>query len=501
MSNRIIHGNPIVALNLFNAPSSSGESYDIISAKAVVVRADCFNHIEDVNQIELSNELRILSLKSKREGGQFIGSLQERHRIIINALNQFDLIELEAETDLTPEILNQIVPNKRLISWQGYAQSYEELECKMQKLLTYEARFYQLILNPNSISQGLWPLKIVKNFGRKDIISFASSAVGVWTQILAAFMGSAMIYAVRETDKEDDVFLSLEQLTTDYSIDQTRVIQQIFGIAGNPVFTSMSPLIHNKSYTSLGLEALYLPFQIDDFDEFWRFISVDFEAAELDLTLGGFTMVSPYKEKTFQSASGHLCQPTTVSKACNILINKEGKWYSDSSDGLGVLAALEEIGIDLNGLKVAIIGCGGAGRTIAARISNKNAEIHLFNRSENRGILASKLLNLPFHLIEKFEAENFDIIINATPVGKKGMKLIFDPARMTQNSIAIDMAYAKKDTQLVAHCRKNGKRIIEGKEILLHQVKKQFTGLTGEEMPFEVEMVIREKTENLLKLD
>lgn len=494
------HMNPIVGLQLFEYPQSNDDLFEVIGSEAVIVRADYLDDHSGVEKLTLTNGVKIYALRSVKHGGQFNGSLEERHARLIQSISDYDIIELESVTDLVPELLAKIPPSKRLIRWYGRVGSFEEIEDAYLNIASIDASLYQVINEPLSISDGLWPLQLLKKYNAQNLIAYASGAMGVWSQILSAFKGSAMVYGNLNRTFEDQQYLTYEQLKEDYGLPGIREIKVVYGIAGNPVFTSMSPLIHNKSYEYLDLNALYLPFHIEEFDDFWHFISESFQHSGLNIELGGFTMVSPYKEASFKVAKGHLSAPTLTSKACNILVNKNGEWYSDSSDGLGVLSELEDLGVELDKLKIAIIGCGGAGRTIASCIKSKGAQIIFYNRSAKRGLFASKLLNLPFKSITDFNPAEYDIVVNATPVGKSGKSLIFDPSNLRECSIAIDMAYTKKDTLLVEGCRKHNKKIIEGKQILLHQVKKQFYGLTGLKMPYEVELMVRDKTENRLNI-
>lgn len=492
---------PILAFQVFNYPNSNEELFELISSDAVLVRADYQDENNSFDSLMLTSGIKIFALRSENHGGKYKGDLKQRHAILLRALLDYDVIELELSTDLTDELLLKIPPHRRQVSWHGYARDYIELKDKFHELLNTEARFYRLVNKPKSIADCLLPLKLIKEYPIQNLTTYSSGAIGVWSQVLSAFLGSTMIYGNLNREFEADQFLTCEQLKVDYNLPQLRNIKTIYGIAGNPVFTSMSPLIHNKCYEYLEMDALYLPFHIDRFEDFWQFISKEFVATDLGLQLGGFTMVSPFKEESFKVAKGHLSNPTLTSKACNILVLHKEQWYSDSSDGLGVLTELEKLDLNFEKSKIAIIGCGGAGRTIAARIKSKGGEIIFFNRSVKRGLFASNLLNLPFKSISEFNPSEFDVVINATPVGKSGKKLIFDPSLLRNDSVTIDMAYTKKDTLLVTGCRKNNKSITEGKQILLHQVKKQFFGLTGKKMPFEVELMVRDKTENRIKVE
>lgn len=489
--------NPILAMQLFEEPSNNSDFLKMIAAQAVMVRAD---YLEDssLKRVSLSNGFKIYSLCSKKHGGRFEGSFSERISKLIEALEFYELVELEYETDLTPEILRLIPPEKRMISWCGECDDYGSLESVYQDVAGYEAQFHKIVHKPRDMKECLWSMRLISNHRNDKLICYSEGAKGVWTQILSAYLGSRMVLGRIGITDSEVAYLKHDQLENEYGLPRIREVKDIYGIAGNPVFASLSPLIHNKSYEEVGMKALYLPFHIEEFNDFWSLISDESVHDHLGIQFRGFTMVSPFKEETYRSAAKHLSVPTWASRASNILVKREGIWCSDSSDGMGVVAELEKRKMDIRNLNISIIGCGGAGRTIAARLKVHGSKVTMYNRSWNRGEFASDLLGLPFELLSNFDASKYDVVINATPVGKYGKKLIYDPSKLGDQSLAIDMAYTKADTLLVEGCRRNGKQIVEGKQILLHQVKKQFSGLTGVSFPESVEPLVKEKTANVL---
>ena len=103
----------------------------------------------------------------------------------------------------------------------------------------------------------------------------------------------------------------------------------------------------------------------------------------------------------------------------------------------------------------------------------------LVNRCPDRGEKASRLLGLPFTPLSRFSADGYDLIINATPVGTRGEALPFSLRGVAQNAIVVDLVYAQVPTPLVESARANGLRVVDGREILLAQVERQFTRMTG----------------------
>jgi 3-dehydroquinate dehydratase / shikimate dehydrogenase len=101
------------------------------------------------------------------------------------------------------------------------------------------------------------------------------------------------------------------------------------------------------------------------------------------------------------------------------------------------------------------------------------------NRCPEHGELASRLLGLPFAPLSRFSADGFDLIINATPVGTRGDALPFTLRGVARHAVVVDLVYAQGPTPLVASARAIGVRVVDGREVLLAQVERQFTRMTG----------------------
>lgn len=424
----------------------------------------------------------IYVLRSQYQGGDFSGSQRERLALFSQAVACFDLIELEGEYDLLPEILEVVPEEKRLISWYGGPSSIETLTARLQKYQKIPARFYKLIPEANKAGEELIPLHFLKQINNPKLICFASGPIGLWAQIIAAHYGSALLYA-KSAKLTAQVFFSIRQLVEDYGLPTLYPFEKIYGIAGNPVFSSLSPKLHNNTYRYLNHPGIYLPFHIESFNDFWEMVQGVNQDQDTILKFGGFTVVSPFKEEGFKVAEVINNPILEKVKACNVLFHEDGVWHADSTDAFGIINALEKLEIKTTDFKVAVIGCGGAGKTMAVALKALGADVLLVNRTKARADIASNQLGLPFQLLVDFSPKGFDIIINATPVGKRGKEMIIKPAELDKSAVIIDMAYGKDTTPVIQESRFLGRRTLSGKEILVIQVKQQFAFLTGLEMP------------------
>jgi 3-dehydroquinate dehydratase/shikimate dehydrogenase len=446
----------------------------------IEVRADAFN--VDLKTLKKSTTTPLLfSLKSKTEGGLFNGTKQQRTSQLIDAAAHYKLIELEGERDLIPEILEAIPVQKRIITWQGKTESYEALTNRLERYQETPAKYYRLIVQAKKSGDEVPVLRLLKAAKRKDLIAYATGSIGLWTQPLAPFLGSPLTPSTLNTG-EPKTHLSPRQLIEDYNLPHTYRIEKIYGIVGNPVFGSISPKLHNEAYRKLDLPYLYLPFQPKTLQDFFDGVVSD---SVPQINFSGFTVVSPFKEAGLKTAGMTYDCDVAISEASNIIVNQNViGWAALSTDALGAIDALNKTAPNWQEKNIAIIGLGGAGRTIAAGLKRMSVHPTLINRTTKKGQQIAAAMKLPFIPLKSFDPSSFDIIIHVTPLGKNKGEAPFDVSLLNRNSIVIDHVYAtNRETELIRYCELCNIKAINGKEMARLQIRHQFKFMTGLEIP------------------
>jgi 3-dehydroquinate dehydratase/shikimate dehydrogenase len=469
-------------LNLF--ASLSGPAVSRLAAlpaavKGLEVRADRVGELAPASLRRHFSGQLLYSLRSRSQGGSFEGTLQERHRRLMAAAEGFDLIELESEHDLVSELLDRIPPRQRLISWRGASARLEDLKARFEQLSRYAAKWYAIIPAVARAVDALAPLQLLRGLGRSDLVAFAAGEAGRWTRVLSAWMGAPLAFGGQEGEEAGQ--LTVEQLLQDYGLHRPRPVHSLFGIVGRAVSRSLSPRLHNRAYQALGIEALYLPFHVEQFSDFWSDTLLQGLEA-LGLPLQGLTITSPHKEAALAVAES-VSPLVRRSGAANALVRRAEGWRAESTDADGVLAPLDARGIRIEGRRVAVVGCGGAGRAAAAGLQQAGASVTLVNRGWERGQYAARLLDLPFVPLSEFSARDFALIINATPNRGSYDDSLFAVEHLSQGTVVLDYVYGTQPTQLVAASLARGHLTIDGWEILLAEVHRQFQFMTGCRMP------------------
>jgi 3-dehydroquinate dehydratase/shikimate dehydrogenase len=409
--------------------------------------------------------------------GDDAGGPDRGDRLIAAAAQGYDLVELDAQRDIRGDVLARIPLEQRMICWRGAAVDASELASMFRHLSRIGARSYLLIVHARRVSDGLAPLLFLRSAGRRDVTAYADGEVGLWSRILAPVLGAGLVFSGgADGGSEGSDGPGPERMIGEFGLPSLPAVDRICGIVGAGATRSLSPGLHNAAYRALGYPGLFLPFRVDAFEEFWREVVESRALEQVGLRMQGFTVASPNKEAaaTVLKARGRTSRD---SASANLVFRRGSAWAATTTDPTGVLANLDRR--TLSGRRSAVVGCGGSGRAIATALSRAGAPVTLVNRCRERGERASRLLGLPFVPLSQFSADGYDLIVNATPVGTRGDALPFTLRGVARHTVVVDLVYAQGPTPLVESARARGVRVVDGREVLLAQVERQFTRMTG----------------------
>ncbi|MCI0488177.1 MAG: type I 3-dehydroquinate dehydratase [Blastocatellia bacterium] len=492
----------ILVATLTAPPEPAGEDTAALadSARWLEVRADLAGDIApDWLRSRWPGRL-LYSLRSRAEGGSFEGSASQRKDRLLEASRHYDIVDLECDRDLSVDLLAKIPPEKRFVSWHGRASDFESLKAKFEQMSGVGARVYKLV--PTAVHTGdeLAPLRLLKSLNRSDVVAFAAGQTGFWTRLVAPHLGAPIVFGLVGKKRKNNGEPSISQLMEDYGLPTLAPFETIYGIVGSPISHSLSPRLHNAAYRARGLPALFVPFHADSFAAYWQKVAGGGTLDAMGLSLRGLTVVSPHKEAALGMA-GASSPIVERAASTNIFIRKNGIWKADTTDPEGVLMTLNERGVKVAGKKVAVIGCGGSGRAMAAALDQAGADVMLVNRGMERGRFAVGLLGLPFVRLSEFRPHGLSIVVNATPVGRDDGEMPFQVEGLNRDAVVVDLVYGSAPTPLVESAIAQGRKAIDGREVLFTQVRRQFRLMTGEDMPLDLEREVAGRGRNAAMRD
>jgi len=474
--------------SLVEPPSEGGDEIAALAgrAEALEVRADLVGDVDpEWLRARFPGEL-VYTLRSRHEGGSFGGSREKRRKRLVEVAPRYDRVDLEADRDLVPDVLAAIPAERRIVSWHGPATDLAGLRSRFAHLAQTPAALYKLVPTALHSGEDLTPLALAADLGRGDVVAFAAGEIGVWTRLAAPRLGARVVYASAGTRPAAPGQLSLDRLESDYGLPDLLPATALFGVVGNPVLGSLSPRLHNAAYRALEIPALYVPFQVPSFADFWLEVVESTVPARIGLPLRGLSVTAPHKDVAF-AVSGATSPLAQQLQAVNTLTVRSEVWEGESTDAEGVVEALRARGVEPRGRRAAVVGCGGAGRAAALGLSLAGAEVALVNRGEERGLAAARALGLPFVALADLDPSRFDLFVHATPLGRAAAdELPLPLGRLPAGCAVLDLVYGEAPTRLVAEAARRGLVAIDGREVLLRQALPQFRAMTGRELPLDV---------------
>jgi 3-dehydroquinate dehydratase/shikimate dehydrogenase len=472
-------------------PSLGGQELSALpeSVEWLEVRSDLVGDLDpDWLRSRFGGRL-LYSLRSLAAGGSFQGSHDQRHERLRRAARSFDLIELESEHDCSNHLLDEIPIEKRLVSWYGAATGLSDLKDRFTRLSDVPATLYKLVSRAAKNGDALAPLSLLDSLRRTDTIAYSNGPLGFWSRLIAPHLGAPIIFGLVPGGPVVPDEPTINKLIEDYGLPQLPPMEGIYGIVGSPVFHSLSPRLHNAAYRAINYPALFVPFHVETFGEFWHEVVEGSVLRSLNMPIKGLTVSSPHKEAALQLTKAASPMARRAESA-NILVRHNGSWKAETTDPEVVFMASRERDVQMKQKRAAVIGCGGAGRAIAAALAQSDAGVTLVNRGAERGHYAAQLLDLPYTSLSGFSAEGFDIVVNATPVGRDDGEAPFEVETLGEEAVVIDLVYGSLPTPLVAGTAARAGTVIDGRAVLMAQVLRQFQLMTGKEMPVSI---MREK--------
>jgi shikimate dehydrogenase len=266
-----------------------------------------------------------------------------------------------------------------------------------------------------------------------------------------------------------------------------------YAVLGHPIGHTLSPVMHNAAFKALGMDAIYLAFDVDP-SNLMRVLP-----AMANMGFGGVNLTVPLKQTAFKGLK-NMDDSAHALGAVNTVEFLPHGMKGHNTDGTGFLSAIKEaFHTEVAGLSVFVLGCGGAGRAIAItcaltgakRITVADIEPDRAKRvaKETRRIARScDVCVVPAspQLWRKACVEA-DLVVQATPIGmKQGDNALLPPSAFHAGQMVFDLVYMYPETAFMKAARKDGAKTSNGLGMLLHQGACAFTIWTGRRPPTDI---------------
>ena len=271
--------------------------------------------------------------------------------------------------------------------------------------------------------------------------------------------------------------------------------ERVAAVIGDPARHSRSPAIHNAAFAATGIDWVFTAFEVPAGGG-----AAALEAMRV-LRLAGLSVTMPLKAEVAEAADLRDDEVEVLGAANCIVPLGDGRLRAANTDAAGFMAGLRaDAGVEPEGLRVALLGAGGAARAVAWGLAAAGAaDVAVINRTPSRAQAAAAIANAagaagqPGRVGSMDDIAAADVVVNATSVGMgtdaahPGRNVMpCDPALLRPGQVAVDLVYEPLETAWLDALRRQGVEAHNGLSMLAYQAAAAFELWTGIEAPVDV---------------
>ncbi len=412
-------------------------------------------------------------------GGKFKGTLASQLEVLTKAhAAGCQLVDLELQSALKskPEAIVRLRSRAGLILSFHDFRATRNLDETLEKMLKIPADFYKVVSTATTLSDNVVMMKFLQaHGGQHALIGLCMGEQGIISRVLSVRAGSAFTFGAVSADRQTAPGqVSARDLRSIYRIEQVDAATRIYGVAGDPIEHSLSPVIMNTALRRENVNGVYLALHAKTLK--------DLIHCTREIPLHGLSITMPYKQAILPYLDNTDAHTAKIG-ACNTVVRgQEGKLYGFNTDIAGVIRPLEQR-LTIENAKVLVLGAGGAARAAVFGLKERGAEVWILNRTSAK---AQKLARqAKARTIKRADLRKiaFDVIINATPVGMGNTRDCPLKDQEIQARVVFDMVYDPVETHLLQVARAKGISVIPGVEMFVQQAARQFEIWTGKPAP------------------
>ena len=438
-------------------------------ADMVEIRLDYARELDVAGVLADRQRPVVVTCRPSWEGGHFQGSEEERRRLLARA-HQLgaDYVDVEWRAGFD-EIIEADDGRRVVLSAHDFERLPADLDHQFREMRATGAEVVKVAVRAAALTD----LVTLRDFSQRHQAQGARAQVvlgmgpaGIPSRVLPDRFGSCWTYAGQGVAPGQ---LRLSQMLDEFRVRALTTESDLFGVLGSPLTHSLSPVMHNAGFDEIGRDAVYLPFEATDIDDFERF------AAAFDVR--GASVTAPYKEAVVSklASTDELSQRVG---AVNTIRMEAAGWRGINTDVPGFLAPLRGR-IRLEGCRAVVLGAGGAARGVATALVHEGATVTVCARNVEKAAPVARLADGKAAPLPP-QPGTWDLLVNTTPIGTYPNNDVSPMADVGfGGSLVYDLVYNPPVTRLLADATIAGCSTIGGLEMLVAQAERQFYWWTG----------------------
>ncbi len=412
-------------------------------------------------------------------GGKFKGSVQAQLEILTKAADAgFQLVDIEIQSaqDLKRDQFGELKNRVGVILSFHDFKSTKKLEEQFADMREFPADFYKVVTTATNLYDNVTMMKFLQSHsGQHEMVGLCMGEQGIISRVLGVRAGSIFTFGAAAPGEETAPGqITASELRDTYRIETVEASTQVYGVAGDPVSQSLSPVMMNAAFRRETVNAVYLALHAKSLK--------DLLACANDIPIRGMSITMPYKEEIVKALSNSDTLTRQIG-ACNTVVRSaDGKLYGFNTDVAGIVSPLEQR-MHLAGKRILVVGAGGAARAAVFGLKAREAEVFVVNRTPEKAQALARQAKAKYVKRADLAKLSFDVIINATPLGMNGNRQSPLEEKELNAAYVFDLVYSPAETKLVKMAKAKGLHVIPGLEMFVQQGARQFEIWSGKPAP------------------
>ncbi len=337
----------------------------------------------------------------------------------------------------------------------------------------------------------------------RPMIALGMGAYGLMSRVLAPKFGAFLTFAsLRDSSATAPGQATIEEMRELYQFDSIGAETRVYGVIGDPVSHSLSPLVHNAAFCAPGVEhdGVYLPLPVPgEWEHFKATVGALVDHAGLDFC--GASVTIPHKEHLIRLAQERADEGWVVEEgalaagAANTLARCNDGWLVTNTDAPAIRACAQAaLGDDLDGKRALLLGAGGVARAAASALGGAGMRVVIAARDASKsGALCDALSEcgeIESCAWDERHGQEAALVVNCTPVGMStGPSPEASPIEIDRieshspEAVIFETVYSPLETPLVRSAREVGLDVIDGASLFCAQATMQSELWTGAAAP------------------
>ncbi|RPJ71478.1 MAG: type I 3-dehydroquinate dehydratase, partial [Acidobacteria bacterium] len=373
-------------------------------ADLVELRLDALDRPDVVGALSGRRTAVIVTCRPSWEGGGFEGEETARLALLAAAMDRgAEFVDVEWRAECGP-LVARLGGKRVVLSSHDFDGVPPDLAQRYRAMRSTGAEVVKLAVTPRRLAETADLCSIAGGAGGRERVSVVGMGpAGLASRVLPARFGSCWTYAGEQVAPGQ---LPASRLLHEFRFRSLTAATALYGVVGRPIGHSISPILHNAAFGARGVDAVFLPLEAADADDFVVFARA--------IGLSGASVTAPFKVDLL----GRVAAADGLARqagALNTLRMSGGGWEGRNTDVPGFLAPLEGK-VRLEGARVSVLGAGGAARAVALAAAGRGGRVKVHARrpeaAREVAVLCGGEVGAPVPA-----AGEWDVLVNATPVG------------------------------------------------------------------------------------